>query len=76
MNPIPSFMDSNHLVIASAPGFVLMLIGFIGYVAAPSIAFQAVFILGVVLLTAVYALVSSLGRRAVRESRTGENVKD
>lgn len=76
MNPIPSFMDSKYLVIASAAGFVLMLIGFIGYVAAPSIVFQSVFIVGVVILAAGYALIYILGRKAVMEYRAEESDED
>ena len=69
-------MEPKHTVMAAVAGFVLMLIGFIGYVAAPSIAFQSVFIVGVVILAAGYALIYILGRKAVMEYRAEESDED
>ena len=57
------------LMIASLSGFVLMLIGFVGYVMDPATAYEAVFILGLIALAVSYGLLSIGNRRASSELR-------
>ncbi len=61
------------LMIASLLGFVLMLAGFVGYVMSPSTAYEAVFILGLVVLAASYCLLSIGSRRTAAEFRSELN---
>lgn len=67
MNQIHILLDSKLLVIVSAVGFVLMLAGLAGYIAAPVATFQAAFVVGVVLLAAGYTLMYILGKKAAAE---------
>ncbi len=53
-----------HLMAVAVLGFVLMLAGFLAYVAEPLDAYVAVFVLGVVLLAAGYAALYFTGREA------------
>ena len=48
---------------AAVVGFVLMLVGFAAYVVSPSVAYQAVFVVGVVLLVAGYAMIYMMNRQ-------------
>ena len=50
MKQISEIMDPRLLLVVSVAGFALMLAGFAGYVANPSVVFQSAFIVGVVLL--------------------------
>ena len=61
------------LMIASLLGFVLMLIGFVGYVMNPTTAYEAVFILGLIALAASYGLLSIGNRRVSSELRSELN---
>ncbi len=61
------------LMIASLSGFVLMLIGFVGYVMNPTTAYEAVFILGLIALAVSYGLLSIGNRRASSELRSELN---
>lgn len=69
-------MEPKYLVLTSLTGFVLMVIGFAGYVISPSAAFQAVFAAGVVLLAAGYILLYLSHRSVVSEVRAEEREED
>ena len=56
-------MEPKHTVMAAVVGFVLMLVGFAAYVVSPSVAYQAVFVVGVVLLVAGYAMIYLMNRQ-------------
>lgn len=56
-------MEPKHTVMAAVVGFVLMLVGFAAYVVSPSVAYQAVFVVGVVLLVAGYAMIYMMNRQ-------------
>ena len=73
MNQIHIPLDSRLLVVASAVGFVLMLVGLAGYIAEPNAAFQATFIVGVVLLVAGYTLLYLLGKKAATDYMAEES---
>ena len=56
-------MEPKHTVMAAVVGFVLMLVGFAAYVVSPSVAYQAIFVVGVVLLVAGYAMIYMMNRQ-------------
>lgn len=63
VNLLQGSMEPKHTVMAAVAGFVLMLVGFAAYVVSPSVAYQAVFVVGVVLLVAGYAMIYMMNRQ-------------
>ena len=63
VNLLQGSMEPKHTVMAAVVGFVLMLVGFAAYVVSPSVAYQAVFVVGVVLLVAGYAMIYMMNRQ-------------
>ena len=76
MNPIPSGMDPKCLFLTAAIGFILMLAGFVGYVVDPGVAYQAAFVVGVVLLVAGYTVTYLITRRTVAECQAEDGEED
>ncbi len=62
-------MEPKIPIITSAVGFILMLAGFVAYVTSPATVYEAVFVIGVVLLTLGYGLVYMGNRSAIAEAR-------
>ena len=69
-------MESKYLLLASALGFILMLVGFVGYVFSPSAAFEVVFVIGVILLVIGYAMLYLMNRSLSTEVRQNESQED
>ena len=69
-------MEPKHLVLASAIGFILMLVGFVAYVASPGVAYQSVFLIGAVLLVAGYAMIYLMNRQAGAEIMAREEEEE
>lgn len=65
-------LEPKYLVVASLVGFVLMVVGFVGYVFDPEVAYQAVFVVGVVLLAIGYALLYLMNRDTMMKVRDVE----
>ena len=76
MKQISEIMDPRLLLVVSVAGFALMLAGFAGYVANPSVAFQSAFIVGVVLLAVGYATIYLVGRRTGMECAAEEEEEE
>ncbi len=62
-------MELKIPIIASVVGFILILTGFVAYVALPATAYETVFVVGVVLLVLGYELVYVGNRSAMAEAR-------
>lgn len=69
-------MEPKYLVLASAIGFILMLVGFVAYVASPGVAYQSVFLIGVMLLVAGYAMIYLMNRQAGAEIMAREEEEE
>ena len=68
MEVIPRDMErSQLLLVAAVAGFAIMLAGFAGYVIDPQTYLAALFIVGLILLIASYALLSMENKRVSAE---------
>ena len=69
-------MEPKQLLMASVLGFALMVVGFVGYVFSPGAAFEAVFVVGVVLLILGYAFLYLMNRNLSTEVKEQEAEED
>lgn len=69
-------IEPRYLIVATLAGFILMLAGLVGYVVAPGVGYQAVFVVGLVLLVLGYALLYLMNREALIKVRRIEEEED
>lgn len=73
---VPVWLTTSRMALVAVMGFVLMVAGFIGYVADPSGAFSRVFGIGVAVLVIGYGLLHMANRQACLEVVALEEEED
>lgn len=69
-------IEPRYLIVATLAGFILMLAGLIGYIFSPGVGYQAVFVVGLVLLVLGYALLYWMNREALIKVRRIEDEEE
>lgn len=59
-------------MVSTLVGFVLMIVGFAGYVSSPEAMYQAVFVIGLLILIGAYCFLTARNKRASEQLRSIE----